>query len=150
MITQEQKKPDLSYKNATKENVEIIYQYNKELLERYTEIQLVDRETILKSLWEKIENSIERYKILYLGDTEVGFYCIHTRREEIELEDLCVYPAYQNQKIGTTVIEQCLEEANLPVQLYVFKENVGAWRLYEKLGFYIARNIENSMYMMVR
>lgn len=150
MITEERKKLDLSYKNATKENLEIIYQYNKELLERYTEIQPMNQEVILKALWEKIENSIERYKMLYLEDEEVGFYCIHTRNEEIELEDLCVYPAYQSQKIGTTVIEHCLEKANLPVQLYVFKENVGAWRLYEKLGFYIVRNIENSVYMMVR
>lgn len=141
---------DLTYKEATKKNIQKIYQYNKELLEKYTETKNLGEETLLKALWDKIENSIERYQMIFLDEEEVGFYCIHTEKEEVELEDLCIYSPYQNRKIGTAVIEKCIRESNFPIQLYVFKENIRAWMLYERLGFYIVRNIENSVYMMVR
>src|SRR5262249_50680936 len=55
----------------------------------------------------------------------------------ITLAGIQLLPAYQNQRIGSTLIEQLKREADLkqvPLCISVEKDNPGAQRLYERLG----------------
>ena len=49
-----------------------------------------------------------------------------------------IHPAYQNQGIGSSLIQAAIAAAhaqNLPLTLHVLKANYAAKRLYERLGF---------------
>lgn len=142
---------NLAYEKATKRDLDVIFQYNKELLDQYMVHQELDYETLITVLRQKLEANIDEYIMVYWDEQQAGFYRFRNGNDGMmELDDLCVYSEFQNQKIGTTIIEKCCKETELPVYLYVFVENVRAWMLYERLGFFIVRNIENSVYMMVR
>ena len=67
----------------------------------------------------------------------------------LEIDDLYIFPEFQNQGIGTAVIRKCCE-SRLPVMLYVFTRNTGAFALYRRLGFRVTETIGNSRCIMVR
>ena len=78
----------------------------------------------------------------------------------MELDDLYVLSEYRGQGVGTAIIQKCCCETELPVFLYVFKENNPAVSLYEKMGFRITGVKPNAIrlkngrllneYMMVK
>lgn len=68
----------------------------------------------------------------------------------MELDDLFILPDFRGRGIGSAVIRRCCEESALPVQLYVFQRNRGAFRLYERMGFRVVREINDSRYVMQR
>lgn len=56
----------------------------------------------------------------------------------ITLAGIQLLPAYQNQRIGSTLIDQLKREAaaqQVPLLLSVEKDNPDAQRLYQRLGF---------------
>ncbi len=58
--------------------------------------------------------------------------------ERVFLAGLQIHPTYQGKGIGTAVIGVLLDEARaqgLPLQLDVHEDNLGAQRLYRRLGF---------------
>ena len=67
---------------------------------------------------------------------------------ELEIDDLYIFPAYQNRGTGTYVINSLLNSVNEPVMLYVLSKNEKAVSLYKRLGFRIIRNIKDSRYIM--
>ncbi len=52
---------------------------------------------------------------------------------------ICILPEFQRRGIGTEILQFILKHHTNDVYLSVFKENIAAQRLYEKLGF---KNIE--------
>lgn len=68
----------------------------------------------------------------------------------MELDNFYIFPEFQKQGIGTQVLQKCIEESQRPIFLYVFQRNTGAVALYQRLGFRIVENIENSRYIMLR
>jgi len=69
---------------------------------------------------------------------------------EFELDDLYVFPEFQNRGIGTIVIQKCCREVSQTVMLYVFIRNCRAVSLYKKLGFEIVERIKDRRYIMKR
>ena len=67
---------------------------------------------------------------------------------KLEIDDLYIFPAYQNRGTGTYVIKSLLNSVYEPVMLYVFSKNEKAVSLYKRLGFRIIRNIKVSRYIM--
>jgi RimJ/RimL family protein N-acetyltransferase len=62
-------------------------------------------------------------------DSPSGFDCL----------GICILPEFQRRRIGTEMLEFVLNHHKNDLYLSVFKENLAAQRLYEKMGF---RNIE--------
>lgn len=50
----------------------------------------------------------------------------------------------------TKILKKCISETNLPIFLYVFKNNKRAVALYQKLGFQVTEIIKSSRYIMQR
>ena len=67
-----------------------------------------------------------------------------------ELDDLYLFPEFQNKGIGSMVIKKCCLAVNEPVMLYVFVRNDRAVTLYKRLGFEIIKTINESRYIMVK
>ena len=67
----------------------------------------------------------------------IGRFRVVRTQKRITLAGIQLLPAYQGQRIGSTLIEQLKREADLkqvPLFVYVEKDNPGALRLYERLG----------------
>ena len=77
------------------------------------------------------------YQIIECDDKPVGRLYVHRRKNEIRIMDIALLPEFRKQGIGTTLLEEILEEGknrNLPVTIHVERFNP-ALHLYERLGF---------------
>ena len=140
----------LSYGPALPEDVDVLYRLNQELIDRYEDVQNIPYEKVLAWVRRKIETSIGSYTRIYADGNHAGFYRFVPGDGEMELDDLYLFPEFQNQGIGTRVIEKCCDETDRPVMLYVFLRNTEAVKLYSRLGFEIRETLGNSRYIMVR
>lgn len=139
---------NLTYENATEQDIENIYEFNKYLIDRYENVQNIDYEKVLNWVHKKIETNIQEYQRVIVDDEVAGYYRFYQDGDKMELDDLYIFPEYRNQQIGTKVIEKCLTETDLPVYLYVFIKNAKAVALYERLGFRVIETIKDSRYIM--
>lgn len=77
----------------------------------------------------------------------------HGEEEYIYLDDLSVTRTYRNKGIGTSLIKRSEEYAKEigihNIYLHVEKENVSAFRLYERLGYAINEE-QGSRYLMLK
>jgi ribosomal protein S18 acetylase RimI-like enzyme len=90
------------------------------------------RETILGAIPDCTLSVIE-----YDGYPVGRLRVVRTQRS-ITLAGIQLLPAYQNQQIGSTLIEQLKREAGrkqIPLHISVEKDNPAAQRLYRRLGF---------------
>ena len=140
----------LSYQPAFPEDVDTIFRFNKELIDRYENIQNTPYDDVLNWVRRKIEKAIHTYTRVYADGVHVGFYRFVANEEKMELDDLYIFPEFQSRGIGTCVIEKCCVETEKPVMLYVFSRNTGAWKLYRRMGFEIRETIKNTRYIMVK
>lgn len=141
---------ELSFRPALPEDVETLFRLNQELIDRYENVQDIPYGKVLVWVRRKIGKNIHSYTRIYDHGIHVGFYRFVPNGEKMELDDLYIFPEFQGRGIGSRVIEKCCGETKRPVMLYVFIRNTGAWKLYERLGFEIQENVQNSRYIMVR
>ena len=140
----------LSFKPALPEDVDTLFRLNKELIDRYENVRDIPYEDVLNWVRRKIETAIHTYTRIYADGVHGGFYRFVPGDGVMELDDLYIFPEFQGRGIGTCVIEKCCGETEKPVMLYVFIRNIGAWQLYQRLGFEILEKIHDSRYIMVR
>ena len=84
------------------------------------------------------------YDVIEIDGTPAGRIYVDRRKDEICLMEMSLLPKYRNQKIGTALIEELLEEAaktGKTVVLHVEHWNPEARRLYERLGFEMEEDI---------
>ena len=102
------------------------------------------RETILGAIPDCTLSVIE-----YDG-YPIGRLRLVRTRTSITLAGIQLLPAYQNQHIGSTLIEQLKREAGLkqvPLFISVEKDNPHAQLLYERLGFRIIGQDEQEYHL---
>ena len=141
---------NIRYENATTCDIEIIFQLNKKLIEKYEDISKIDYKKVLEWVRKKIESNINEYTCIFENDNKVGYFYFHKVEEKMEVDDLYIFKEYRNRGIGTEILKKCISETNLPIFLYVFTKNTKAVSLYEKLGFKVVENIKDSRYVMER
>ena len=141
---------ELSYRIAVRQDAERIFQLNKELIDRYENVQDIPYEEVLNWIQRKVEKNICSYTRIYVDGIHAGFYRFVPNGGQMELDDLYIFPEFQGRGIGSSVIEKCCDETDLPVMLYVFARNTDARKLYQRLGFEIRETVHNSRYIMVK
>lgn len=105
------------------------------------------RETILGAIPNCTLSVIE------YDNSPIGRLRVLRTRASITLAGIQLLPAYQSQRIGSTLIEQLKSEADgkqVPLLLSVEKDNPRAQRLYERLGFRILGEDEQEYYLEYR
>lgn len=141
----------LIYKPAAAEDIEPVFALCKNLIEQYENPESIDLPKVLRWVRRKLETAIGEYTVIYLENQKAG-YCHFYKNEDgqYELDDLYVFPEFQNRGIGTAVIKHCCASVQAPVMLYVFIRNTGAVALYERLGFTVVETVHGSRYIMQR
>ena len=105
------------------------------------------RETILGAIPDCTLSVIE-----YDGHP-IGRLRVVRTQTSITLAGIQLLPAYQNQGIGSTLVEQLMREADLkqvPLFISVEKDNPRAQRLYERLGCRLIRQDEQEVHLEYR
>jgi ribosomal protein S18 acetylase RimI-like enzyme len=105
------------------------------------------RETILGAIPDCTLSVIE------YDDCPIGRLRVVRTRTSITLAGIQLLPAYQSQRIGSTLIEQLKREADLkqvPLFISVEKDNPRAQRLYERLGCRIIEQDEHEYHLEYR
>ncbi len=139
---------EITYQKATKNDIEALYAFNKELIDSYEDLKSIEYDKVLNWIRHKLETYISDYTCILSDGEKAGYFCFKAADGAMELDDLYVFPKHRNKGIGSTVIRKCLSETPLPITLYVFRKNIGALRLYKKMGFEISENVGETRYIM--
>lgn len=139
----------ITYSKATAADIVPIYRLCKQLIDEYENVADIDYDRVLKWVYRKIENAVGEYTVIDTDGEKAG-YCHFYRNEDgiYEIDDLYIFPEYQNRGIGSEVIRTCCESVEEPVMLYVFIKNQRAVSLYKRLGFSVTETIHGSRYIM--
>ncbi len=142
---------NITYQAAKPEDIEPIYARCKELIHRYERLETIDYDRVINWVRRKIEASISKYNVVYANGKKAGYYHFYKNDDgQFEIDDLYVFPEFQNQGIGSGVIKKCCASVSAPVMLYVFIENKRAVSLYKRLGFEVTQIVHGSRYIMRR
>ena len=140
----------LQFIPACVEDIPLIFDQCKALVDRYEDKTLVDYEKVLKWLRNKVETKIAQYTCVLFNGEKAAYYCLDQGDDMWELDDLYVLPAFRNMGIGSAVIEKCIQESDKPLMLYVFTENSGAISLYKRHCFASTEQLSATRFIMVR
>ena len=138
----------LTYGPALPQDVECIYGMLAELIDRYEDFSGMDREKVLAWSRRSIGSHLPDYFRIYADGELAGFCALHEAEGKWEADNLFLLPPFRGQGIGTAVLKRCMAQAETGLFLYTFRENTGAVRLYERLGFRVAQEVGNTRYIM--
>lgn len=140
---------EITYKTASIEDIAPIFELCGQLIQKYERLETIDYPRVMQWVRKKIERSIGEYTAIYVEGQKAGYYHFYRNGDgQYEIDDLYVFPDFQNKGIGSAVIGKCCASVDAPVMLYVFIANERAVSLYERLGFEIVETVGDSRYIM--
>lgn len=123
-------------RTITEQDYDFIYQVKKDAYQKYVEINFGEwkdelQKEFFKTFMEKFK---EGARIITFQGKDIGFYNDCQTEYTYEIGNICILPEYQNQGIGTAILQDVLDaHTDKEIHLQYFKQNpVG--RLYERLG----------------
>ena len=140
---------ELTLQLATGDDFEYIYHLCELTMRSYVEADLGDcfervaRPTIQKLLQRGM------FSRIYADDVLVGAVAYERHATHIQLEEIYVESARQNQGLGTEVMKRFVDQSRslaLPIRLHVLASNPSR-SFYERLGFTITRSTPEVNYM---
>lgn len=123
-------------RTITEKDYDFIYRVKKNAYIKYVEKNFGEWKDELQQ--EFFKAFMEKYKegarIITFQGIDIGFYNDCETEYTYEIGNICIIPEYQNQGIGTAILQDIIEKhADKEIRLQYFKQNpVG--RLYERLG----------------
>ena len=139
---------NVTFAPALEEDIPHIFQLNKDLIHRYEDLASIPYEKVLGWVEQNIRKQLPYFRRILADGNLAGYFCLCPAEGKWELDSLFVFPEYQNRGIGTEVIRHCQNQSDKSLFLYVFKENHGAFRLYQKCGFRIIKEARTTAYIM--
>ncbi len=139
----------LRYEKARQSDVETLFALNKQIIDQYEDVDSLAYDKVLSWVRRKLESCIGEYTRILVDGALAGFYHLTDEGAYMELDDFYVLDGFRGRGIGTQVLEMLLGKAEKDVMLYVFNQNTGAIRLYERMGFVRSEEVSDtrSIYM---
>ena len=126
-----------SLRTITEKDYDFIYQVKKDAYKKYVEMNFGEWKDELQREFFKIfmEKFKEGARIIIFQGIDIGFFNECETDYIYEIGNICIIPKYQNQGIGTTILQDVIEKhADKEIRLQYFKQNP-VRKLYERLGF---------------
>ena len=130
----------LYYEPACQENLEPLFQLNKQLIEQYEDLSSIDYPRVLAWVRRNLQRNLSGVTRVLRDGILVGYFCLCREDGKLELDSLFVLPPLPGagHRHGDPA-KKCLREADVPVFLFVFRENTRAAALYRRMGFRIVK-----------
>ena len=117
-----------------------IFEYAKDLdKEEIEKINNYINKNVLKQIFE--------YQNIILNNVIVGSFLITKNENGVLLDEIFIEEQYRNKGIGSTIIKDIISKTNDDLYLWVYKDNIRAVNLYNKLGFNIKEETDSRYYM---
>lgn len=100
-------------------------------------LSYAEKTKIRKSVDKNIERTCELYKVIYVDNKIAGAYLVLPYEDGYIVDELYLFKEYRNNGIGTKVLKDLIKEYKT-LYIWVYKNNVGAIRLFQRLGFILA------------
>ena len=133
----------IRYVSAEQRDLPLLLQLNRQLIDEYEDTSSIEYDKVLLWVQQNLKNMLPYFrKILYNG-VPAGFFCLHNG----EIDSLFIFPEFQGMGIGSDVIRYC-QDMSSSLFLYVFRKNIRAIKLYQRLGFQISKEVSKTRYIM--
>ncbi len=133
--------------SATVDNLDLLIKYKlSSILKHAKDLSEEEFTKINNYVNSSIPKQINDYKVVKLDNKIIGCILVLKHLDGVILDEIFIEEEYRNRKIGTSIIKDILENNNI-VYLWVYKNNINAFRLYEKLGFNVISDTENRYFM---
>ena len=126
-----------SLRTITEKDYDFIYQVKKDAYKKYVEMNFGEWKDELQREFFKIfmEKFKEGARIIIFQGIDIGFFNECETDYIYEIGNICIIPKYQNQGIGTTILQDVIKKhTDKEIRLQYFKQNP-VRKLYERLGF---------------
>jgi ribosomal protein S18 acetylase RimI-like enzyme len=138
----------IDFRPIKTEDYEFLWRLHNAALKKYIEKTWGWNEDWQRRNFEK-NFHVEDGQIIVCENTDIGFYWLIEKENEILLASIRITPEYQNRGIGTKIIKDLIASTNKKnknLRLQVLKVNP-AKKLYERLGFVIKDETETHFIM---
>lgn len=136
-------------RKVNQEDFEFLFYLKKKSLQKYIQQTWGWDEQWQRDYFSKNFNPKE-LKIIVQNHQDIGVISIIDKDDKLFLSKIEILPTFQSKGIGSSLIKDILEKANLlkkNVTLQVLKVNKRAKSLYERLGFEILDENESHYFM---
>ena len=134
--------------NASIKDIERIKKYKLNTIFDYAkDLDKNEIERINNYVNETIPKQIDEYKNIVLNNIIVGSFLITKNENGLLLDEIFIEEQYRNKGIGTSIIKDVVSKSNNNVYLWVYKDNIKAVNLYNKIGFNIKEKTDSRYYM---
>ena len=134
--------------NASIKDIERIKKYKLNTIFEYAkDLDKKEVEKINNYVNKTISKQIFEYKNIVLNNIIVGSFLITKNENGLLLDEIFIEEQYRNKGIGTSIIKDVVSKSNNNVYLWVYKDNIKAVNLYNKIGFNIKEKTDSRYYM---
>lgn len=134
--------------NASIKDIERIKKYKLNTIFEYAkDLDKKEVEKINNYVNKTIPKQIFEYKNIVLNNIIVGSFLITKNENGLLLDEIFIEEQYRNKGIGTSIIKDVVSKSNCNVYLWVYKDNIKAFNLYNKIGFNIKEETDSRYYM---
>ena len=134
--------------NASINDVKRIKQYKLNTIFEYAkDLEENEIRKIHNYVNATIPNQIYEYKNIVLNDNIVGSVLLIEKEDYLLLDEIYIEEKYRNKGIGTSILKDIVSNTTNNIYLWVYKANIKAIKLYNKLGFRIKDETDNRYYM---
>ena len=133
-------------RSSTKD-IALLKEYKKRTIYEYAKgLSTNEIASINNYVDREVHSLINNYYNIIVNNKIIGCLMLTDYGAGKLLGELYIEEVYRNQKIGTSIIENIINDNN-HVYLWVYKENIKALSLYKRLGFKIKEETETRYYM---
>lgn len=111
------------------------------------DISTEEKARILNYINRFMDKFLLDYQIIVKDGAKCGVFLVREYEDGVLIDEIFLTPEYRGLGIGSSVIKTELKKHN-KVYLWVYKENVGAIKLYQKLGFNVFED-NGERYLML-
>ena len=134
--------------NASINDIERIKKYKlNTIFEFAKDLDKEEVERINNYVNEIVPKQILEYKNIILNNIVVGSFLLTKNEPGLLLDEIFIEEQYRNKGLGASIIKDIISKTNNNVYLWVYKDNIKAINLYNKLGFNIKEETGSRYYM---
>lgn len=115
------------------------------IIVRFKDVLEEEKDAINDYIYSNFDKNFDSYQIIEEDGKKIGYVCYYNYEDGVLLDEIYIIDDYRNKGIGGNIIEKLVKESN--VYLWVYKDNVKAISLYEKLGFKELDSTETRLFM---